>query len=359
MHPSAVQATTTSSLEGWLIQHYKGPVAAHVVAGTNIFSDFFAGFSDIFGGRSGAYQEQLQRLYGYAVRALGQEAAGRGANWIVGLRVDFDEISGQGKQMFMVTATGTAVVAHPTVPDVPAHSGEGVPWEEVRVERDLARLRAKNPQLLELDEATAALLTIRPAPDLLLPVFRTQAQLNTTWRADTLAKSVPRLVPVLQRVALADLQDACYAALREPKVRELPLAILAWRQAISPARTFLLLGDPDVELRRTALRLCVIPAGALTAADAAALRALAAGLDSAFPDRWPESTVKNVFRDNWQVWQCPCGNQVSDRNDVCRSCQRNRFGLTHEDPAPASVAEDLAEVAAALDRLLPAAARAT
>jgi len=36
-----------------------------------------------------------------------------GCNWVIGLKIDVDEISGKGMQMFMITAVGTPVVATP------------------------------------------------------------------------------------------------------------------------------------------------------------------------------------------------------------------------------------------------------
>ena len=38
-----------------------------------------------------------------------QKAASIGADAVVGLKMDFNEISGKGKTMFMVSAVGTAV----------------------------------------------------------------------------------------------------------------------------------------------------------------------------------------------------------------------------------------------------------
>src|SRR3954468_24915147 len=105
------QVTTTSNIEGWRVEAHLGVVASHVVAGTGIGSDFLAGFSDLFGGRSGAYQNQLASLYAEAIDQLHRKAQRLGGNWIVGLHVDIDEVSGKGMQMFMVTAMGTAVRA--------------------------------------------------------------------------------------------------------------------------------------------------------------------------------------------------------------------------------------------------------
>lgn len=106
-----ILVTTTSNLEGWKVIKYINLVSARVVTGTDFISDFFASFSDIFGGRSSAYQEELRKINEEVIGFIKEEAYSLGANAVIGLRIDFDEISGKGMQMFMVTATGTAVLA--------------------------------------------------------------------------------------------------------------------------------------------------------------------------------------------------------------------------------------------------------
>lgn len=101
--------TTTNTIDGATITEYIGPLSANVVIGANILSDILASFTDFFGGRSGTYQSKLDDLYSEALTSLRQKAEGVGADAIVGLTLDFDEISGKGKSMFMVTAVGTAV----------------------------------------------------------------------------------------------------------------------------------------------------------------------------------------------------------------------------------------------------------
>ncbi|MFC3798115.1 YbjQ family protein [Cohnella sp. GCM10012308] len=103
-----VLVTTTSLKESIELRDYKGIVSARVVTGVDLFSDFFASFSDIFGGRSATYQKQLKSIYDEVMERLTSEATKIGANAIVGVSIDHDEVSGKGKQMFMVTATGTA-----------------------------------------------------------------------------------------------------------------------------------------------------------------------------------------------------------------------------------------------------------
>lgn len=102
--------TTTNSVEGYRIVRYFPPVVANIVAGTGMFSDMFAGLSDVFGGRSATYQRVLRDMYAEAASELEAEAKRVGGNCAVGASFDLDQISGKGMQMFMLNAVATPVV---------------------------------------------------------------------------------------------------------------------------------------------------------------------------------------------------------------------------------------------------------
>ncbi len=101
--------TTTPSVEGHNIVEYKGIVFGEVIAGVNVIKDMVAGLSNIFGGRSGTYEEELIRAREQAVREMEQRASTMGANAVVGVDIDY-EVLGADNGMLMVTASGTAVV---------------------------------------------------------------------------------------------------------------------------------------------------------------------------------------------------------------------------------------------------------
>lgn len=102
--------TATNNIEGCPIERYLDTICTNVVVGTNIFSDIVASLTDFFGGLSGSYQSKLELIYNVATMRLKSKAKELGANAIVGFSIDFDEISGSGKSMFMVSASGTACV---------------------------------------------------------------------------------------------------------------------------------------------------------------------------------------------------------------------------------------------------------
>ncbi|HOD53357.1 MAG TPA: heavy metal-binding domain-containing protein [Candidatus Cloacimonadota bacterium] len=101
--------TTTPNLEGKTIVEYKGLVFGEVIAGVNLVKDIFASITDIFGGRSGTYENELIAARESALAEMKQRAYAMGANGIVGIDVDY-EVLGQNGSMLMVSVSGTAVV---------------------------------------------------------------------------------------------------------------------------------------------------------------------------------------------------------------------------------------------------------
>ncbi|ACM59671.1 uncharacterized protein YbjQ (UPF0145 family) [Caldicellulosiruptor bescii] len=101
--------TTTPSIEGKKIVEYKGIVSSEVIVGVNLVKDFIASITDIFGGRSGTYENELIRAREEALQELQNRAAMLGANAVVGIDIDY-EVLGANGSMLMVSVTGTAVV---------------------------------------------------------------------------------------------------------------------------------------------------------------------------------------------------------------------------------------------------------
>jgi uncharacterized protein YbjQ (UPF0145 family) len=101
--------TTTPNVEGRKVVEYKGIIFGEVISGVNFIKDFAAGLSNFFGGRSGSYEGELIEAREAALNEMEKRAAALGANAIIGVDVDY-EVLGQGGNMLMVTASGTAVV---------------------------------------------------------------------------------------------------------------------------------------------------------------------------------------------------------------------------------------------------------
>ena len=100
--------TTTPSIEGKRIVRYYGIVSGETIIGANFVRDLFASVRDIFGGRSGSYEEVLREAKVTALSEMQLEAERLGANAIVGIDLDYETV-GSNSSMLMVTCSGTAV----------------------------------------------------------------------------------------------------------------------------------------------------------------------------------------------------------------------------------------------------------
>lgn len=103
-----MQLYTTQKVDGVDIESYLGLVIATQVSGPG-FVTALQGFSGIYGGHSGKYRNAMNDLCEDVLKQLQEKAKLKGANAIIGVHVDFDNLSARGITMYMVSAQGTAV----------------------------------------------------------------------------------------------------------------------------------------------------------------------------------------------------------------------------------------------------------
>lgn len=341
--PEPTQIVTTPAIDGWRIRRYLGLVTAQVVAGTGFFSDFAAGVTDIFGGRSGTYQKQLASLQAEVVEQLRTKAAGMGANWVVGARIDFDEISGKNMQMFMVSAAGTAVIADAAEDNPELGIDRSVSSNDV--EAGLARMalvEAAASGRLEFADHTWLPLARHGVVEAIPPLV--------VHLEDLAANHQSALPPVLQRATEflrslppAGVQRCLHSQLLErPGARglvtqlliDLTLVDLRWVQAQ--------LADDDLGLRRIALQLLRGNARLYSSADLRVLGGIIAALPAAFPERVKVIEKKSLFaRAPEHYWVCECGQENIQGSTPCGSCLRDKRGFGRDDFTPEMAEEKL------------------
>lgn len=139
--------STTPTLEIGTITNYYGIVTANIVLGTNALSDMVASLTDFFGGQSGTYQNKLDVIYNDVIKAIEVKVTRRSpkVNAIVGFHVDFNEISGKGKQMFFATAMGTMCHVEIATPNQdhldPDPSPQSVSEEEILITQQCEKIK--------------------------------------------------------------------------------------------------------------------------------------------------------------------------------------------------------------------------
>lgn len=102
-----ITATTPGLAEHEIVRTL-GVVTGEAIIGANIFRDFFAGVTNIVGGRASGYEKALREARDIALREMCDEARGLGADAVVGVDLDYETL-GVENGMLMVSASGTAV----------------------------------------------------------------------------------------------------------------------------------------------------------------------------------------------------------------------------------------------------------
>jgi uncharacterized protein YbjQ (UPF0145 family) len=107
----AAMITTSTGLEGYKITKHLGVVRGITVRSRSALGNIAGGFQSLFGGRLSIYVELCENSREEAFQLLAQHAQTLGANAIINMRYDANEIM-QG--ITEVLAYGTAVVVKKT-----------------------------------------------------------------------------------------------------------------------------------------------------------------------------------------------------------------------------------------------------
>lgn len=108
-----VVVSTSPVIYGRDVECIVDVVTAECAFGMNAFKDIFMGFTDFFGGRSKTAQKAFRDARNICLNELRKEALLAGGNAIVSVSLTYNELSGQGKGMLFLVATGTAVKLKP------------------------------------------------------------------------------------------------------------------------------------------------------------------------------------------------------------------------------------------------------
>jgi len=103
----STMVTTNIELNGYRITKSLGLVRGITVRSRSLFGNIAGGFQTLFGGRISIYQELCEKTREDAYQLMLQQASDRGANAVINMRYDANEVMGGVTE---VLAYGTAVV---------------------------------------------------------------------------------------------------------------------------------------------------------------------------------------------------------------------------------------------------------
>lgn len=102
--------TTTSKLDGKQVKEYRGVVFGQAVSGIDFVRDLGINLANMTGGRVAEYEQEIVSARADAIKEMMDKAQKIGANALIGVHVDFENITISQGSMLVVTAEGTAVV---------------------------------------------------------------------------------------------------------------------------------------------------------------------------------------------------------------------------------------------------------
>jgi len=341
-----VLVVTTSLIDGLKIKKYLKPVSAHVVAGTNLFSDFLGGFTDIFGGRSQAYQKQLTSLYNEAIERVKYAAYEIGANCVVALKIDMDEISGKGKSMFMLTAVGTAVILEKELTEKSILSNTDEKFENVGVER-INVLRSKIEILekaeannLQLYDDTWNFITSNQV-DEVFPYLMRKFQdtiTNEQYNLGTTEKFFKMLVGYIDALPEQKKLTLLYNGIREqPEQISLKLSeIINELNLFDFNLTMELLKSENFQVQKHGIRVATYDKPFYNKQDIQDLNMLRKFIQDNFVERGKRSSKKQLLSSKEkEVWLCECS-KTNDIGVYCSGCGKDSYGFKQNEIKPST-----------------------
>ena len=347
-NPKDILVITTSSADGIKVKKYLKPVSAHIVAGTNLFSDFLGGFSDVFGGRSQTYQKQLTSLYSEAIERIKIAAYELGANCIVGLSIDMDEISGKGKSMFMLTAIGTAVILEKeTIEKSPlpnlTEKFENVGVDRINILRNKKNIIAKsNTENLELNDDVWSFITANQVDEVFPYLLKkySKAIANDEMNPGASVSFHKQLTPYIDSLPDNIKLDLLYNAIQVEQKEQLALKlgeIIDELNLFDFNRIMRLLKSDNFQTQKTGLRLSKFDKSFYNKEDIKDLQTIKDFVKETFVERGKRSMKKQLLSSKEkEVWTCECG-KTNDIDSNCSGCSKDICGFKSNEINASSV----------------------
>ncbi len=353
INPKDILVTTTSNVDGLEVKQYLKPISAHIVAGTNLFSDFFASFSDVFGGRSQTYQKQLTSLYTEAIERLRTAAYEIGANCIIGLHVDLDEISGKGKSMFMLTAMGTAVIIDDSNRNKTLINLEEK-FENVSI--DKIKVLQKKREIIEnaktgnlnLEDDVWDFITNNQVHEVYdYVVLKLEKAISYSYDSpDALSKYYKPALTYFDALPESKRTELLYSSIE--KVDNEPLLlklsdIIDDLQLLDLDKTIELINNDDFQKQKRATKLLTYDKPFYNKQDIEKLKSLIEIIKTKFPERGSRSMKKQLLSSKEkEVWTCECS-KTNDIGSYCSVCKKDIYGFTANEVSPPKVVTTLEE----------------
>jgi uncharacterized protein YbjQ (UPF0145 family) len=323
-HFKHIKVTTTSSLQNVEIEEYIEPITVSIVIGMNFFKDFLSGFRDIFGGKSNSYTKSLEKINQQAIYELKKRAHYLKANYVIGLTIENDEISAQGKSMLMVTAMGTAVKVAEQKNEIINNSTsiDLEAFEQLELKTKLLK-SAKNNDLNLSDNNWSLIIENQISelsPFLLNRLIEKPNTSNTTENLKAFFENLD--------VELATTEIFEFIENNGEKDLKPILSIIKELNLVDFDKNLSLLTSDDHNLNNIGALISGFHKKTYFKSDIKTIKETLNKLEGIFPIKVEfYQTLDNLTRKDIEVWKCECGRENSIEREICKSCNKDIHGL--------------------------------
>lgn len=343
MSRDQILLTSSDNIPHSKIEHQFGVVDSQIVIGANIFRDVFSSFRDIFGGETKGYKKDLDKMKRAAFSEIKAKAKDHGANAIIGLRLDLDEISGGGKSMFMLNAYGSAVKLEKSIlaTEQEKNTIDEISFEDIQYHK----------------ERNAVKKQIQSADEIIKEVSLNKISNYDLWDRNN-ALSVLNYENTASRSLENNFSDIPIEFIEEYLKENIHTPQLYYwntifknldqRDWFNHELIYELLQDENFIKRFRALRLCILKKNSYKREEIKSFEVLGHFLNSHF-DTSVESREVSKMIGNKKVFKCPyCLKDTPLEKDRNCDCHRTKYGFKKASITPKSIANNLLETAEAL-----------
>lgn len=327
--------TTSPNFEGSPIEEYLGVVASNVVTGTGLFSDIAAAFSDFFGGRSTSYKRQLESIRTEAMKEVESKARALGANAVVSLTVDNDQISGKSTQMLMISITATAVKLSEL--DKVAHSSPETSQSKLLSHSEIEFLfrlnemkeKSNDMALGQMFDDFKDIFEHRPSKSVAKVLLKRFLSLPNSVSAYD--NDLARTLSYLSYFNSEDLEEIIYpeaSKLDDSKHSIDLLLTVAKNLSVFSNKEIVRALDSNINSEAvSALALCRSDKAAYRREDIKGFEAIIDKIETRFPIIRQVAEKKKSFGRASRVWECINGHENAEEMNNCPQCDLSRRDL--------------------------------
>ena len=334
--------TTSDNFTSSEITAQYGVVDSQIVVGANLFRDVFSSFRDVFGGETKGYKKDIDKMKKGALDSIREQASDYGANAIISLRLDLDEVSGGGKSMFMLNAYGTAVQLKDSAykreeKDI---TPSKIPYEDIDFYKE------KNRVIKKLNNSDDIASNVRLESITKFGLWDRETSLNVLNNIQNTYRGLNELEKHIDEIPSNHIEAFLSDQLPEIKLRYWNIIFNSLRNRLWFNHQFLLklLQNDDYITRFRGLRLSTIKKEYYNRDDVKSLRNLANFLKNEFNTSVDTKQVDKMIGSK-EVYNCPYCLRETETKSKCE-CGNNKFGL--KSSTPQDIANHLFEISDAI-----------